>query len=380
MQVELFGIYFHVFELPLVFLAIVLAGHQVISKGVVIRTFEKKRVILVITFLLLYIAAIFLSGIHALDRQLVIKAIFKWAEIFFLTILFFYYIDSWSRFRLIFFLLFAAVFSEIFIVYAKVSTGELGLFDYRIFPAYSSVFALAMIAPFIRSGHKSLIILLFMILFSIYFSLSRSAYLATFMVLLLNIRHIPVERRKPFIVGIAVFISIFLFTSGKQVLVARWQTFFSQELGSNIERFQLVRLGWQAFTHYPITGVGSLNFPIYTFRDGVPPGIGSTNLDTLGPHNTFLQVAAEEGIVGLITFTAVIWMVAKLLFTTRRYPVDRVAFVIGLQGLFIAMFFNLIFSFISAQYRLYLSLLFALTLALTRLVPQNPIFENEADP
>jgi O-antigen ligase len=75
-------------------------------------------------------------------------------------------------------------------------------------------------------------------------------------------------------------------------------------------RSDLWKIGWRMFEDKPITGIGSGNFPISSIHYLLEPGaierdefIVSTPKVT---HNTYLQILAELGIVGLAMFLGII--------------------------------------------------------------------------
>jgi O-antigen ligase len=82
------------------------------------------------------------------------------------------------------------------------------------------------------------------------------------------------------------------------------------ESGSRQARKDLMWMGWQTFLEHPITGVGAGQFKNYN-----PPDRLEAWRET---HNVLLQVAAELGVFGLLTFLYLIWLAVSALIWTRR--------------------------------------------------------------
>ena len=73
-------------------------------------------------------------------------------------------------------------------------------------------------------------------------------------------------------------------------------------------------VGWLMFRDYPILGVGKGNYKAryleYSSSLGIDP-----RLEDRSAHNLYLEVAAEQGVVGLVLFFAMLWFTFK---TMRR--------------------------------------------------------------
>lgn len=65
-------------------------------------------------------------------------------------------------------------------------------------------------------------------------------------------------------------------------------------------RVQINRIGLEAFLEHPVEGVGRRNFMNWAIVEGTPAG----NVI----HNMYLNVAAEQGLIGLIPFLAIVWL------------------------------------------------------------------------
>jgi O-antigen ligase len=82
------------------------------------------------------------------------------------------------------------------------------------------------------------------------------------------------------------------------------------EVGSGAGRLDLWQIGWRMVEQNPVQGVGAGNFPVSSVHYLLQPGaINHGDLIIGTPrvaHNTFLQLWAEIGIVGLLLFLLVV--------------------------------------------------------------------------
>ncbi len=122
--------------------------------------------------------------------------------------------------------------------------------------------------------------------------------------------------------------------------------------GGSSGRSDLWRVGWQVFTGHPIVGVGAGNFEVVESHYVLRPGAISriqylTDVPHL-VHNTYLQLLAETGVIGLVGFLAVIIgsLRAAQLAARRFEALGRVeyadltrAVMMGTIGMLAALFF-----------------------------------------
>ena len=84
---------------------------------------------------------------------------------------------------------------------------------------------------------------------------------------------------------------------------------------SNELRLEIWKAGWQIFSKYPIVGVGAGQF---SNAYGMIYLQGKSG-DWMSPHNLFIQIACEVGIVGLAAFGYFFWQIMKAIqFVLRR--------------------------------------------------------------
>lgn len=371
MLIDILGIYFHVFELPLLCLLGIGVFFQLYEGRTIIKTSDKKNMQILFWGLILYVFAIGLSIIGAIDHFLVIKSVIKWLEVYLIVTLVVIYVSNFGRFKYIYWTLFVSTFISLLVVLFRIVAGEGVLFSARTFPGYESVIAFSLLLPFVgwRNG-KFAGTLLAICIVGVIFSFTRSAYLALLSCILYSFY--LQKKFKTLLIRVGfILVIVFSIPYSREIISGVWQFFSSNKTGSNTERIVLAQLAIKAFISSPLTGVGSLNFPLFSFGQGVPKGIISKNIDTLGPHNAFLQVAAEEGLLGLIFFCLVLFASIKLLKNVDRLSKVKSKYICGLHYLFIVMFLNFLFGFITSAYRFYFAIFLGLSAAATR-VFQKP--------
>jgi O-antigen ligase len=139
---------------------------------------------------------------------------------------------------------------------------------------------------------------------------------------------------------------------------------------SNNERLEMARIAVQAFAEYPLTGIGSLNFPAYLIENANRRVIIAAEPEKLEPHNVFLQIAAEEGIFAFVSFLSMIFILVSIIVTTMRGTQNEIGvwrYVYGIKLFMIVMMSNLLFGFIADKYRFFFIVLVGLTLSFLRL-------------
>ncbi|MCP4423929.1 MAG: hypothetical protein GY803_05520 [Chloroflexi bacterium] len=127
--------------------------------------------------------------------------------------------------------------------------------------------------------------------------------------------------------------------------------------------------GWMMFRDHPIMGVGLANYPEYYQQYSRQLGVDDRSVQR-GAHNLYLQIAAEQGLVGLFTFGVLVFAAfyrmrqAKQIFSRRGEDefVDlAAALTVGFLGYLIAGIF------IHLAYPRYFWLLYGLAIALPQI-------------
>jgi O-antigen ligase len=85
--------------------------------------------------------------------------------------------------------------------------------------------------------------------------------------------------------------------------------------GSAVQRFAVQRIAWQIFLDHPLFGVGLGAYPIANAE--YAPEIGK-----LDAHNTYLSLAAEVGLPGLLLWCALVGTVLRYAYRNRQMSAD----------------------------------------------------------
>ena len=210
---------------------------------------------------------------------------------------------------------------------------------------------------------------------AIIFTFSRGGAVALGVVLAcLLVYHRPKPIEWVALIGLVVVLLVFLpnlygqrITSMTRVLTGETDV---REEASLRGRMSELLVAWQMFLDHPVLGVGVGNYPVnyqsYSRMIGLDPRIENRE-----PHNLFLEVAAETGLVGLVVFLAVVYLSFRSVFRAWRdfkrlgdgQDADLAAVVgIGMLGYFTAALF------IHGAYPRYLWVLVGLALALPQVV------------
>ncbi|MGB2601806.1 MAG: O-antigen ligase family protein [Candidatus Omnitrophota bacterium] len=181
-----------------------------------------------------------------------------------------------------------------------------------------------------------------MIAVNIVFTYSRGAWLAFLMVCLFLGLFIPDKRSRSVILAMAG-----LFLLGILVSPALRQRFmFMMQKGGDAGRFRIWKVAFSMFRESPVIGSG-----LGLFMDNFSKY--STSMPQYA-HNCYLQVLAETGILGLVSFLWMLWEIIIRACSEIRKKVDMVQL-----GLFSGFLAFLIHAFFDTQlYSLKLSILF----------------------
>jgi O-antigen ligase len=136
---------------------------------------------------------------------------------------------------------------------------------------------------------------------------------------------------------------------------------------------------WAMFTQHPLTGVGLNNFPSlyqdYTKSIGLAPSANERS-----PHNLYLEVAAETGIVGLSVFLLMVVLAFRSILSARKkfmeagledYAHMVTGFAIAFGGYMLAALF------VHAAYPRYFYLLIGIAFALPVIFEQMQIDQED---
>lgn len=153
---------------------------------------------------------------------------------------------------------------------------------------------------------------------AVFLSFSRAAYIALIASLLifvaLGFKNVFSQKIKRFLLLGAVFLAIIFSLSP---IANRFSDIFSREDGSSIGRVQILKDGLDIFRENILFGVGIGNAPLYYNED-----IEYRN--PTNSHNTYLEIAIENGILGLFLWIGLILgMIVRLVAMSLRRVGDR---------------------------------------------------------
>lgn len=106
-------------------------------------------------------------------------------------------------------------------------------------------------------------------------------------------------------------------------------------------------VGWQMFKDYPILGIGYENYPAYYLDYSIKLGLDPRRTER-SAHSLYLEILAEQGLVGMFFFGLILYLVYKSLAKSRKiflkiamldYADMALSFQIGLAGYLAAAIF-----------------------------------------
>jgi O-antigen ligase len=169
---------------------------------------------------------------------------------------------------------------------------------------------------------------------------SRGGFIALVVLVVLQLR--DARHRGKLIVVALVILALFLVSPVSPIDRLLHPTYSDTE--SSDARLQLWSIAFRIIADHPIVGVGLWQFAPYLIKY-LPPGV---DLGFHVPHNTYLEVAVELGIVGLALFLAMFFFTFLNLYRIRKaakrlgdafmYSLST-AIGNGLVGFMIAAFF-----------------------------------------
>ncbi len=108
-----------------------------------------------------------------------------------------------------------------------------------------------------------------------------------------------------------------------------------------------VMVGWMMFRDNPILGVGKENYPVYYQEYSRKVGI-DPRTEQRSPHNLYIEVLAEQGILGFVFFALILWYALRDIIQSRKRLLERdehryagmvTSFGIGFLGFLVASLF-----------------------------------------
>jgi O-antigen ligase len=192
-----------------------------------------------------------------------------------------------------------------------------------------------------KNGYRLLLILTFILFIVTLFVIqTRNAWISTFLCLFLliiyllfNAKKMEMRRSIPVIALLTsiLFIgSVFLFVSSiKPEVTERLEQNkkleetvdqSGQVQSSLIMRLMIWHTAYIAFSENPVLGIGAYSFPVSSYQYyKVPKLFFKKYIEGLSPHITYLAVATETGVIGLICFLIFLITSLKFSYDTLKY-------------------------------------------------------------
>lgn len=180
------------------------------------------------------------------------------------------------------------------------------------------------------------------------------------------------------VVIFAFFFTVALVVGKGNVYVERLKSIVNPKSSDNIYRLKIWEKSMEMVADYPVTGVGAGNwqFKIVDYFKGL--GLAKEQLNWVRPHNDFIWVVTEKGIIGLFFFLAlfgaVFWYFIQIIRQSedKRDKMFALFLFFGLISYLIVSFFDFPYERINQQ--VYLALMMASMVALRfRSKPEKPV-------
>lgn len=367
---QFFGVEFHPFEVIVVPLLFTFTYfHITLSNQTKIKVRGKGYIDLFILVVCLFMLSVVLSYSYALNQKMVSKSLLKWIEIFGLAGIVFLFCSTPKRFKHLWWLL-----VSVYMLNTIVSLVNVGLrvdsYAYalaRLLPSYSALFLVSLGLAFVRKPLVFIALVILSLLVAL--SLTRGAWIGLAGV----IGYFTWRSSKKclatviIIVTIGLLLSVILISpSVRNSLSHKITAGFSLDSASNRQRLGTAVLSLNAFCKRPFTGIGAENFSTYLVSRGIPKFVHTQKPEKLTPHNFFLQTAAENGIVGLLSVVGILLILYRILFSSPA--ISKVGpYMQGLKFYYIALLVSLMFGYVAGGARLTLGLYMGLVLACLRI-------------
>jgi len=380
MAIEIFGVWFNIFEFFVIPLFILLAPVLLLTRA---KIKGKGLLSMYLLTASLFLVSILLSFYGAIDKGAVAKAFLKWIEIFGLSILVFLYCSSIKRFKQIWWLLILILFVNICIsligATTEIQRGICWYWRLRQISAYSALFLLALILPFFEKSFPIALMSVFLGILVV-LSLTRGAWFGLIAIggyWFWKIRYKRKVLRIVVLSGTLIVLTLLILPPIAGAVRHKIQSALSLESPSNRERLGMAIMALNFFLRHPLIGIGAENFSSYLFEREIPSFISSQNPGKLTPHNFFLQVAAENGIIGLFAILGWLWAIFRILFRSP-IPGPLFSYISGLRLFFIATLISLMFGYVAGGARLVLALYTGLVFGTLRSKLYDYVYQDTA--
>jgi len=172
--------------------------------------------------------------------------------------------------------------------------------DPHMFSFYLGLIVPVALGFFLKTRKKSYLAMFFIMLSAGLLAFSRGAYIGIisglFIMIVLIWRKIDVKIRTILAIGTCI---IFFMMIIPNPISERLFSSFDFSEGSNVGRLKMWNVAWEVFKGHPLSGVGIGNFILE-----VDPS--AAYRDPIYAHNTYLDVASESGVLGLLSWIGII--------------------------------------------------------------------------
>ncbi|NUM60683.1 MAG: O-antigen ligase family protein [Ignavibacteriaceae bacterium] len=94
------------------------------------------------------------------------------------------------------------------------------------------------------------------------------------------------------------------------------------QINSLVTRYFIWSAAWEAFINNPVIGVGIYGFPFVSKEySDVDPFLYKSFIEKLTPHETFLAILTEGGILGFLGF--MFFLISTILYAIKNYKLSR---------------------------------------------------------
>ncbi|MFH1898658.1 MAG: O-antigen ligase family protein [Candidatus Desantisbacteria bacterium] len=168
----------------------------------------------------------------------------------------------------------------------------------------------------IGKKHKIALLIFFgLTLTAVILTISRNAFISIFTIFIIILFF---KNRRWFVCGITIFVVfLIIILSFSNPVSSRLKTLTDNKSHNNSARIEMWKIAIELFRDHPVAGIGKRNWEkVLTERKNNPQKwTFSSVIDVLGhPHNIYLQLLAETGIIGLLLFIAFWGNIVQLLY------------------------------------------------------------------
>ncbi len=177
---------------------------------------------------------------------------------------------------------------------------------------------------------------------------------------------------------VAIVLSIVILLAGVSINFDRYQSLLELKKDYNMTseegRIAVWTAGVRIMLSRPLTGVGASCFSEALANDRMERGLPVARWQTA--HNSFVQVGAETGVLGLFLFAAMSLRSMMIFWRVKRHAIDEDLARIGEAALVAYVGYFVAAMFLSQAYSVYWAFFLALSTILSRLLARETARED----